>query len=464
MRERLNIVYIHSHDTGRYVQPYGFAVDTPNIQRLAEQGVLFRHAFCANPTCSPSRAALLTGSWPHSNGMLGLTHRGSALDDYQQHLARFLRSQGYVTALAGTQHEASGPDRQALLGYDQMLDQSAIEGVDPGVKEDEYPGHRASRFLDGVDRAQPFFLACGFGLTHRNGGGPGGVQWHNERESPLGDPRYVRPPLPLPDTPQTRQDFADFRVAANRLDRAMGVVFDALERNGLAENTLVLCTTDHGIAFPFMKCNLTDHGTGVMLIVRGPGGFTGGKVVDALVSQVDLFPTVCEVARIEKPAWLQGVSLTPLVDGSKESVREEVFSELNFHAAPEPARTVRTARYRYVRRYLPQETPVLSNVDPSPSKVFMIENGWRTKHLPAEALYDTMFDPTEVNNVASDPSYADVLRDLRSRMDRWMRETNDPLLSGVLEVGPQMRLNRSDGLSPGDKERLPAGPIGLRRF
>ena len=106
---------------------------------------------------------------------------------------------------------------------------------------------------------------------------------------------------------------AEYIDAARRLDWKMGKVFDALEKNNLAENTLVICTTDHGLAFPRMKCHVTDHGIGVMLIVRGPGGFDGGKVVDGLVSQIDLFPTICELAEIDSPNWLQGNSILPLI-------------------------------------------------------------------------------------------------------------------------------------------------------
>ncbi len=330
-----NILYIHSHDTGRYIQPYGFAVPTPNLQRLAESGVLFRQAFCANPTCSASRASLLTGSWPHVNGMVGLAHRGSKLNDYSRHLAAFLGRSGYETALSGVQHE-SGHDQRAVLGYEHLLEQTPAAGEEPN----ETFARRAAEFLQ-APHERPFFLACGFGLTHR----VGKVQWHNG-STPQGDGRYVRPPLPLPDTPQMRQDFADFIVAAGRLDKCMGQVFDALEQAGLADNTLVICTTDHGVAYPFNKCNLTDHGTGVMLIMRGPGGLAGGKVVDAMVSHVDVFPTICELAGLERPSWLQGQSMLPLADGRADSIHDEVFAEVNYHAAYEPLRAVRTCRYK----------------------------------------------------------------------------------------------------------------------
>ena len=118
---RPNIVYLHSHDTGRYVQPMGHSVPTPNLQRLAEQGVLFRQAFCAAPTCAPSRAALLTGQSAHSSGMLGLAHRGFALTDYAQHLVTSLNATGYRTILAGMQHVAAGEDGPEVIGYDEEL-------------------------------------------------------------------------------------------------------------------------------------------------------------------------------------------------------------------------------------------------------------------------------------------------------------------------------------------------------
>src|SRR3954470_21580798 len=112
-----NILYLHSHDTGRAIQPYGAPVATPRLQQLAEQGVLFRQAFCAAPTCSPSRAALLTGQSPHTAGMLGLAHRGFALHDYGQHLVHTLRTVGYISTLVGMQHVAKDP-RQ--IGYDHL--------------------------------------------------------------------------------------------------------------------------------------------------------------------------------------------------------------------------------------------------------------------------------------------------------------------------------------------------------
>ena len=114
----MNIIYIHTHDSGRYLQPYGYPVETPNMMRLAQGSTLFRKACCAGPTCSPSRAALLTGTYPHCNGMLGLAGRGFSLRDYDMHLVRWLSKHGYLTALSGIQHEA--PDGN-VIGYDEVL-------------------------------------------------------------------------------------------------------------------------------------------------------------------------------------------------------------------------------------------------------------------------------------------------------------------------------------------------------
>lgn len=420
-----NILYLHSHDTGRFVSPYGYDVPTPNIQRLAEQGVLFRNNFCGNPTCSASRACLLTGMCAHVNGMTGLAHRGFSLNNYSDHIVNTLKKAGYTSALAGIQHVAAGENPWKTIGYDRFL------GPPDTAHE------TASAYLDSAPE-QPFFLAVGFIETHREF-----VQLTDQDI-----PSYCAPPPYLPDTPETRLDMAQFRATARVLDTKMGAVLDALDRNGLTENTLVICTTDHGIAFPRMKCNLVDGGIGVMLIMRGPGGFTGGKVIDSLVSHLDIFPTVCDVAGIERPARLEGVSLLPLIDGSAEDVRDEIFAEVNYHAAYEPKRCVRTKRWKYIRRYSDRRKPVLANCDDGPSKTVWLENGWADRELPKEALYDLVFDPTETSNCIDDPKNAAVLADMRNRLDRWMRNTNDPILKGPIPAPKGARVNDPDDVSP----------------
>jgi len=426
---RPNILYIHSHDTGRYIQPYGHAIDTPNLQVLAEQGVVFRKAFCAAPTCSASRAALLSGQSAHGAGMTGLVNRGWRMKDYSRHIVRTLQRAGYHCALAGVQHVAKDP---ADIGYDEILEVAAGGGRGAVLPA-------AGRFLAGAP-AQPFFLAVGFGETHRA----------FPHHVPADDPRYTIPPAPLPDTPRTRRDMADFKTLARRLDHAVATVLTDLKKAGLAENTLVICTTDHGIAFPAMKCNLTDHGIGVMLLMRGPGGFAGGKVIDGMVSQIDIFPTICELLAIDRPDWLEGKSFMPLVDGAVEEVNDAIFAEVSYHAAYEPMRAVRTQRWKYIRRFDDRGTPLMPNCDDSLSKDVWLSAGWREQPVAREELYDLVFDPNEARNLAAAPSCAPALDKMRRRLAKWMKDTDDPLLSGPVPAPKGAAVNDPDSLSPQD--------------
>mgnify|MGYP000088418032 CR=1 FL=1 len=444
----MNVLYMHSHDTGRFVQPYGYPMQTPALQRFAEEGVVFRNAFCAGPTCSPSRAALLTGTWPHVNGMIGLAHRGPCrLRDYSWHLSNFLKKHGYQTALSGVQHEVGNNDIRRYLGYDRCLEHEPPVPDRPMSVLDWNMSfaERAAAYISEADPARPFFLSCGFGLTHRTGSG---IQWHNGDESPLGEPRWSRPPPCLPDTPEIRRDFADFSVAVSRLDACIGRVLEALDRSEVADNTLVIVTTDHGIAFPHMKCNLTDWGIGVMLMMRGPKGFSGGKVIDALVSHIDIFPTVCGMVGLPVPKWVSGSDLTPLVNGRTTSVHDAIFAEVNWHAAVEPMRVIRTGRWAYIRRYGPERGPVLPNCDDSPSKEEMLRQGWAQSVIPAERLFDLAFDPCQTANIAGSPAHSAVLADMRNRLERWMKDTDDPLLAGGIDPWPGMVVNPPDGSSP----------------
>jgi arylsulfatase A-like enzyme len=428
-----NIIYINSHDTGRYIQPHGYAVRTPNLQRLAEQGVLFRKAFCAGPTCSPSRAGLVTGQCAHSAGMLGLAHRGFGLADYGHHIVTTLKKAGYFTALVGRQHVALN-EKVELIGYDHV----AALG---GKARDQHAQVTAARELLAQRRgnAQPFYLELGFSATHREFG----------YESTEDDPRYILPPACVADTPQTRGDMARYHASVRLLDEAIGQVLRAVDDNGLAASTLVIATTDHGIAFPGHKCNLTDHGIGVFLIMRGPGGFAGGKVVDAMVSQVDLFPTICDVAGIERPAWLEGFSMLPLATGGADAIRQEVFAEVTYHAACEPQRCVRTDRWKYIRRYDNRPHPILPNCDDSASKDLWLNSGWRSAAPDTEQLYDLHLDPNEARNLAAGETHSAVLADMRARLDAWMARTNDPLLKGTPIVAGAS-VNDPDGLSPSE--------------
>jgi len=426
---RTNVLYLHSHDTGRYVQPYGYPVPTPNIQHLADQGVLFRQAFAAAPVCSGSRAALLTGQSTHATGMIGLAHRGHQLLHPERHLVHVLRDAGYWSGLVGEQHVSIDPDD---IGYDHVeaLDSTRVSDVAPAARR---------LIAQQAHGDRPFFLSVGFFETHREFFEPTSIR----------DVLYSRAPENVVDTPRTRRDMAAFKSSARSLDQGVGTVLDALDEAGVADDTLVILTTDHGLAFPEAKATMFDRGIGVMLIVRGPDGFVGGKVSDALVSQLDIFPTICAAAGIEPPAWLEGSSLAPLVRGEVDHVRDEVFAELTYHAAYEPQRAVRTRRFKYVRRYDDDHRGrVLANLDDSLTKDELLEAGWADVDPPREALYDLWLDPAEGTNRIDDPALAETLEDLRDRLYVWMARTGDPLLDGPVRAPAGTVHNTVDQVSP----------------
>ncbi len=435
----MNIVYIHSHDTGRYIQPYGYGIPTPELQKLAEEGVLFRSAFCANPTCSPSRGALLTGQWPHSCGMFGLVNRGWSIHHPERLIMHTLQRAGYETVLTGIQHVVKNINE---AGWSRIIN-----------KNDDLPAEELAVSFLSESHTKPFFLDVGFHETHRkdeNFANPPSGEDHT-------DSRFIRPAGPFPDTAVFREDMAHFIDAARQLDWKIGRILDAIDRYNWKENTLIICTTDHGIAFPFMKCNLTDQGLGVMLIIRGPKEYNGGKVIDGLVSQIDVFPTICELAGITPPDWLQGISFNPLVMGQIKEVREEVFAEINYHAAYEPQRAIRTNNWKYIRRYSDYNLPIMANCDDSITKSALIKMGWREKKTSKEELYNIIYDPSETNNLANQFAMTNIKKEMRNRLKSWMLSTSDPLVdNNIVSPDTPSMINQTTDLSPSQD------PINLR--
>lgn len=430
--KRPNIVYIHSHDSGRYIEPYGYQISTPNLQRFADEGMVFRQVFTASPTCSPSRASLMTGMTPGCNGMWGLAHKGYTLNDYAQGLVPFLKGLGYKTALAGVQHIYADRDQVVAatqVGYDDVL--KVQGGLAKGVTD------TATAYLENSVTG-PFFLDVGFVETHvadERDWKPNGGRFFYDG----GDPSTAELPVTLADTPETRSDMADFEVAAGQLDANIGRILDTLARLGLADNTLVIVTTDHGIPFPGMKANHTDGGLGISLMLRGPHGFSGGKVSNALVSNIDVFPTLCEILEQPVPSWVQGTSLMPLVRGEKTEINDAVFAEYESHAVMDPTASVRTHDYKYIRRLAGDTEPRYANTDGTRTKELWLRDGWDLHLLEPEQLYDLKSDPLEKTNHAADPAYAAILADMRGRMVARMERYDNPLLRkyGVANAPPQ---------------------------
>lgn len=440
----MNLLYLHAHDLGRWIAPYGHPVETPALSALARRAGtrLFRNAHSAAPTCSPSRAALLTGMAPHEAGMMGLMHRGFRLRNSQHHLAAFLQEKGYETALAGIQHLQPSSD---LRGYDRAFNPVKSETQEGGIDWtawDEAVAEAAAGFLesigDGKGDGRPFFLDCGFWLPHR------------PFPEPEIDPDEVLPAPGIPDTPAHRRDMAAFLTAVKQMDRCCGFVLDALDRSGLADETLVVFTTDHGPAFPFHKCRLTAAGTGVALMVNPPGDSENGSAaIDALVSQLDLFPTVCDYLGEPPPDWsLRGQSLRPLMEGETESGRDAVFAEVTYHAGYEPMRSIRTETHSLIRLFDDDLRPVPANIDDSPPKESWLLAGGLARTREVVQLFDLQLDPLETKNLADDPEYAEIRTNLEARLAAWMRETDDPLLDGPVPL--------PDGGYANDREHISA--------
>jgi len=437
----LNIIYLHAHDAGRFVEPYGYPVQTPNLQALAQDGVLFRKAYCAAPTCGPSRSALLTGSYPHQHGMWGLPGRqGWHIDDYGKHLVQHLNKAGYQTALSGVQHEAPHNDFSSI-GYHRILEAEAPAHTSLGEFQQDSID-RVERFLAEDHDDRPFFLSVGIDEPHRDNFPRPSLGLHGQSDrfskTRFYDPekldwRYTAPPPWLPDLPEIRKDMEAYRYGVRLMDEYMGRVIEAVEQFGHRDNTLIIATTDHGIEFPGGKKTLSDQGIGVFLILRGPPGsaFEGGQVIEPMVSQLDLLPTLFDLLHQATPSHCEGRSLLPLVTGKAESLHEAIFAEQTYHGQLEPLRCIRTERYKYIRRSEPSGPNMRHD---GPSSRVMESLGHYGRNLGPEQLYDCYLDPLENHNRIDDPDLADVREDLSDRLDAWMEATEDRFESGAFPL------------------------------
>lgn len=420
--QRPNVVVLVSHDTGRYVSPYGVdTVCTPHLERLAAAGVRFDQAFSAAPQCSPARACLFSGQYPHSVGVMGNVGRehGWRFPDEVDHAARLFGAAGYATWLLGLCHETYLPE---TLGF---------AAVEPATSILDLPGLLREK-LRARDEEQPFFCQLGCHETHR--------PFDRFETAPDGGQGIWLPPI-LQAGPETRKDLAAFQGAVRRFDQGVGQLMDLLEDYGVAENTLLVVTTDHGIAFPHAKGHLFDTGIGVMFFLRFPrGGWAGGKVSEDLISHVDLLPTLLEACWIEPPSGLQGHSFFPRLSAAAEAPRDAVFAEKTFFQVYDPMRCIRTERYKYIRNFeFCRQTEVGLDFIGSGAQR---EVGTRyAGGHPAEELYDLDADPWELNNLVDALELEDVRDHLRLRLSAWMQETGDPLVAGPV-ASPFYERNR----------------------
>ncbi len=450
-----NLLIVHWHDTGRWLGAYGRrGVSSPRLDRLAAEGILFTRAHAAAPQCSPSRGALFTGRYPHSNGLIGLAHHGFEYREGVRTLPQLLSDAGWYSALFGMQHETSFPAR---LGFDEY---------DVSDSHCEYVVAKAQEWLTEsapFGRGSPFLLTAGFFETHR--------PWPQERYQPV-PLQDVEVPDYLPDTLEVRGDFADFYGAIAAADAAVGRLLDALADTGMNATTWVVYFSDHGAPFPRAKSMLYGSGTEIALIIRPPTRLDiAPRVYDELFSGVDLLPTLLDVLGIEIPAEVEGVShannlLRPNPDTSP--VRQELFTEKTFHDSFDPMRAILTKEYSYIENYAPchlVDLPLDVRDSPSGKAVFDYANGPR----PARELYDLLRDPSELNNllVGDDCDRSAAIADeLAVRLHQWRERTGDVCPSEF--AGPRILLDcreiyveasvRTLGIRPNSRS-----PIGIER-
>ncbi len=432
-RQRPNVVLIITHDTGRHLGCYGWPVATPHLDHLAAEGMRFDRHFCVAAQCSPSRSALMTGRWPHCNGVMGLAPRWTYRDG-EQTLAQCLGAAGYETALIGLQHEGSDPAR---LGYgfaETSLAGSGFRYVPGAQSPATVLAGQAAEWLRRRPAAgsRPYLLVVGLAETHR--------PW--DRPEYAGEPTdAVRVPPYLPDEPQVRAELAAFAGSVRVADQAVGDILRAVDATGDTQDTLVVFTVDHGLAFPRAKGMSYDPGLATALLVRWPGRVAPGSVSDELVCNTDLFPTLLGAAGVAPPPAVQGQSFLGLLTGGAHKPRDDFFFEMTWHDRYNPHRGIRTRRHKYIRNFGSLPLVFLpGDIYNSPSGALVRER-YYAETRPAEELYDLERDPLEHHNLVQDAQYTQVLAGLRARVERWMEETGDPLLAGPVEApqGPARR-------------------------
>jgi N-sulfoglucosamine sulfohydrolase len=410
-----DVVLMTCHDIGRHLHCYGVeTVSSPRLDAMAESGVIFTNAFATAPQCSPSRASLATGLYPHNNGVMGLAHAGFdwEISAAVPHAAAIFRDLGFEAHLFGNQHVSLHPER---LGFHELHAPGQEHGSATGMTV----ASALERFLDGHRSEARLYLEINFDDTHR--------PYPTESGMEGGDWPVIPPYLPAGPEAAVEMRAAQSAIAA--MDAAAGRVLDALDRAGRADRALVVFTTDHGLPMPRAKCTLYDPGIEVALMMR-LGAVAQPATRSELVCNIDVLPTLIEAVGGTPPAHLQGRSLLPLLRGEPLEPRSEVFAEKTFHSYYDPMRCIRTGTHKYIRNF---ETAFAVEVpgDVQQGAVFRSDPGrYSTDRPNVVELYDLEADPLEQRNIAGSVPTREVERDLGERLWRWMTETDDPLLRG----------------------------------
>ncbi|WZL82435.1 sulfatase [Vallitaleaceae bacterium 9-2] len=440
--KKYNVLYVHTHDSGRYFSPYGYKLDTPNLEKFSKNAHVFNQAFSVSPTCSPSRSALLSSQYPHQNGMIGLVNRGFKMQDYQHHLVNTFNQAQYDTVLCGIQHEAGHykeADKAAdIIGYCENI--TTTLNLDDLIDKRPWDIDNVSNaiaWLKKHNNKSPFFMSMGFFGTHR----PYPPMSLEGLKVNHGVPEGMANVMPI------RHDFSQYNTSVECVDTLFGQILDTLEEEKLLEDTIIVFTTDHGIAVPHGKSNLTDLGLEVALMFYLPWS-TQGRSYEGLVSHLDVMPTLCDYLKLKPEHKMEGKSLVPMLEKREEHVHDALFFEMNFHTSFEPARAIRTQRYKYIEYLDDYALYQLSNINDSPTKDFLVESGLKQKEKPLYQLYDLYHDPHEKNNLVDNLKYNEILEELRRQLNQWRKATQDILYEEGVELKPEWVINKKESTTP----------------
>lgn len=431
LRPKPNILVMVADDLGLHTGAYGDTnAVTPNLDRLANEGVRFTNAYCTTASCSASRSVIFTGLQNHANGQYGHAHaeHHMSLLPHVKPLPALLKPVGYKTGLVGKFHV--GPPTQ--FQWDML--------AESGARQVSAMADKARAFIQSASGA-PWYLHVGYGDPHRAAVGFGNNERHANVTPKSFDPATIKAPSFLPDNAAARGELAEYYQAANRMDQGIGMMLDVLKETGQLQNTLILFLSDNGIAFPNAKTNLYDAGSRLPFIMRAPG-VKGGLLNNAMISYTDIVPTLLDAAGAAAPDYpLHGRSFLSTIAQENASGWDQIFYSHTFHEITMyyPMRGTRTRQYKYLRNLYPELTfPHASDLWASPTWQSVSQQGnagllgRRTVkqylHRPSEELYDLESDPHEISNLAGVASMKPVLERLRRETHEFRKRTKDPWL------------------------------------
>ncbi len=422
-------------------------VKTPNFDRVAREGVLFKNAFTSNPKCSPCRATILTGrnTWQLKEAVSHGGYFPAGFEVYPD----LLEKSGYTIGLTG---KGWGPGDFKTLAkrtrnpagpsFDQLTQKVIASGITPN----DYPGNFEA-FLKQREKGKPFCFWMGFHEPHRAYEWNSGVRLGKKLED-------VKVPAFLPDTEIVRRDLLDYAVEVEWGDTQIGRALQSLEAAGELDNTLVIVTSDHGMPFPYVKGQIHEDAFHLPLAMRWGKGIKAGRVVEDFVNVRDLAPTYMELAGLEPHPQMTGKSLVNILRSEASGWiegRDTMLAGKERHDIGRPndlgypVRALRTRDFLFVHNFHPERWPAgnpetdFGNCDPGPTKEVIKALGGHFydlafgKRLPDE-LYDLKRDPECVNNLANDLAYAQKLEELRYTMMRLLKDEEDPRALGHAEV------------------------------